>query len=75
MLLRAAATAAGLTIAGLAFTAGVGMGVAVAGGACLACKAMKKRQAWKEGHHDHHSVSAAEAMPDEGEPMPGASPA
>jgi hypothetical protein len=71
MLLRTAATAAGLTIAGMIFTAGVGVGAAAAGGAFLACKAMKKRHSWKE---HHHSGSVAEAMPDEGEPIPGANP-
>jgi hypothetical protein len=77
MLFRAAAcTAAGLTIAGMAFTAGVGLGVAAVGGACLARQAMKKRQAsqsWKDDHHDN--LPSADAMPDEGEPMPGINPA
>jgi hypothetical protein len=77
MLFRAAAcTAAGLTIAGMAFTAGVGLGVAAVGGACLARQAMKKRRdshSWKDDHHD--TLPSADAMPDEGEAMPGANPA
>jgi hypothetical protein len=69
MLLRAAATAAGMTIAGLAFTAGVGAGAALVGGACLARRAMKKRNAWKE---DKASVSAADTLADDGDMLPSA---
>ena len=68
----AAATTTGMVFASLAFLTGVGVGAAAIGGACLARRAMKQRNSWK----DDTSVSASDtmAMPDEGEPMAGANP-
>lgn len=68
MLIRAAA-AAGLTLAGLAFTAGVGTGAALVGGACLARRALKKRGDWQD---DKASVSAADTLPEDGDALPSA---
>jgi hypothetical protein len=53
------------------FLAGVGVGAGIVGGACLARRAMRKRSEWRE---DHGDVAAADVLPDEGEPLPGANP-
>ncbi|MBL6455150.1 hypothetical protein JMJ55_07425 [Belnapia sp. T6] len=75
MFMRAAATAttAGMVFASLAFLTGVGVGAAAIGGACLARQAMKQRNSWRD-EDAGASVSATDAMPDEGEAMPGANP-
>jgi hypothetical protein len=66
----AAATTTGMVVASFAFLTGLGLGAAAVGGACLARQAMKRRNSWR----DDSSSMAAEAMPDEGEPLPGANP-
>lgn len=66
----AAATTTGMIVASFAFLTGIGVGAAAIGGACLARQAMKRRNSWK----DDTTSMAAEAMPDEGEPMAGANP-
>ncbi|WP_135466914.1 hypothetical protein [Crenalkalicoccus roseus] len=50
MLLRCAfqASAMAAAIGGLAFTAGVGFGVAAVGAACLLRRGMRSRAAWQE---------------------------
>jgi hypothetical protein len=63
---------AGTAMGGMAVLAGIGPFLAGIGiGACLARRAMKKRSEWRD---DPGHVSAADAMPDEGEPLAGASP-
>lgn len=52
------------------FLAGVGVGAGIVGGACLARRAIKKRQSWK----DEGEVAAAPAMPDAGEAYPLGAP-
>ncbi|WP_149537603.1 hypothetical protein [Siccirubricoccus phaeus] len=49
------------------FLAGVGVGVGIVGGACLARRAWKKRSEWRDQPKD--DLPAAEAMPDEGVAM------
>ena len=71
MFLRTAATTIGMTMAGAVFTAGVGVGMAAVGAACLARRAMKQRRGWRD---EPDTLSAAEATPDEGQPIPGANP-
>jgi hypothetical protein len=66
----AAATTTGMVVASFAFLTGLGLGAAAVGGACLARQAMKRRDSWR----DDGASMAAEAMPDEGEPTPGANP-
>ncbi len=66
----AAATTTGMIVASFAFLTGIGVGAAAIGGACLARQAMKRRNSWRDDSTD----MAAEAMPDEGEPMAGANP-
>lgn len=68
----AAATTTGMIVASFAFLTGVGVGAAAIGGACLARQAMKRRNSWRDDSSS--SVSAADAMPDEGEATPGANP-
>ncbi|GGC42674.1 hypothetical protein GCM10011504_21400 [Siccirubricoccus deserti] len=58
------------------FLAGVGVGAGIVGGACLARQAMRKRSEWREDHGNVAAadVAAADTLPDEGEPLPGANP-
>jgi len=73
----AATTMGGVALlAGLApFLAGLGVGAAVMGGACMARDAMRKRTAWRD---DPLSGSAGPSgrteMPDEGDAAAGAAP-
>jgi ABC-type nickel/cobalt efflux system permease component RcnA len=48
MLLRCATMATGVMMTGVAFAAGLGLGVAAVGGACLARRAMKQRSQWRD---------------------------
>lgn len=71
MFLRSAAMATALTLGGVAFVAGAaaGAGLAMAGmgAACLARRAVKKRDEW--GRDESAAATpAAEDMPDEGLP-------
>lgn len=70
MLMRCAiqASAMAALIGGVAFTAGVGLGVAAVGGACLVRNQMKKRSSWRDD-----SMSSGMGLPDE-PPMPGDEP-
>lgn len=47
------------------FLAGIGVGAAVVGGACLARQAMRRRTAWRD-EGDAMPAAADPAMPDEG---------
>ena len=52
MLMRGAAMmATGVMMTGLAFAAGLGLGAAAVGGACLARQAMRRRSEWRDEHH------------------------
>ena len=48
MLLRCATMATGVMMTGVAFAAGLGLGAAAVGGACLARRAMKQRSQWRD---------------------------
>ena len=75
MLMRGATAmmATGMMMTGLAFMAGVGLGAAAVGGACLARQAMKRRSEWQD---DSHAMPpAASPMAGDDLAQPGAMPA
>jgi hypothetical protein len=78
MLGGAAATMGGMAMLAAAgpFLAGVGVGAALVGGACVARKAMRRRTAWRdEGSAATAATASAEPrMPDEGESYPLGAP-
>ena len=77
MLGGTAATMGGMALLAMAapFLAGVGLGAALTGGACLA---MRRRTAWRDEHGSHPAggagMGAEPPMPDEGEPTLGGAP-
>lgn len=58
------------------FLAGVGVGAALVGGACLARRALRHRTAWRDDRHGAAAATMADEppMPDEGEPLPAGAP-
>jgi TctA family transporter len=75
MFLRTAAMTTAVTLSGAAFVAGaaagLGLGLASVGAACLARRAMKRRGKW--GKDEHEEIVASLAANDE--PHPGSAPA
>jgi hypothetical protein len=66
----AAATMGGMAMLAAAgpFMAGLGVGAALVGGACLARQVMKRRTSWRDDALDRGADAAM--MPDEGETRP-----
>jgi hypothetical protein len=68
--------ATGMMMTGMAFVAGLGLGAAAVGGACLARKAMKRRSEWRDDHHHPMpSDTTGAAMHGDDPTQPGAMPA